>query len=191
MFIDENAQQLCGNYCVVIHTDGTSEVKQLKAGEDVFNEAKGFIGCRFIDHFLIQPINKNVQLEVLVNDEGYMEWQHDPSKVNQLASFLYNGGKTPGHYILGDAVICLEGEGDEGGEFCGMTKWLAENINSANNELMEKAKELCPVPDKVPDPKVTITSYESNEDMIRAMRGDKTVEPTSVTVLGGSDAQKE
>ena len=184
----ETRKRLCGNFCVVIRMDGTSEVKIVEEGKSVFDKAKEIIGCRWIDHFIVQSIQHGGRdcIEVLVNDEGYIDWGNDPSKVNQIATYLYNGGEKPGHYILGDAVLCLMVDGDEGGEFVGLSYALANTIAKQNNEdTREKAAAIVPRPSEVPDPVVKISSYETTEDMIRAMNGDKTVKPKDETILSG------
>jgi hypothetical protein len=191
----EMQKQLCGNFCVVIHVDGTSEVKIVEEGNTVFNKAKEIIGCRFIDHVMVQSIvpKSRDMIEFLVNDEGYMDWGNDPAKVNQIATMIYSRGNKPDHYILGDVVMCLMVDGEEGGDFVGMSYGFATSIAKQNNEeLRKKAQELCPRPDAVPMPKVTISSYDSTEDMMRAIRGDKSVKPSSETVLScGKDAPSE
>lgn len=184
----ETRKRLCGNFCVVIRMDGTSEVKIVEEGESVFDKAKEIIGCRWLDHFIVQTIQQGGRdcVEVLVNDEGYIDWGNDPAKVNQIATYLYNGGEKPGHYILGDAVLCLMVDGEDGGEFIGLSYALANTIAKQNNEdTREKAAAIVPRPSEVPDPVVKISSYETTEDMIRAMKGDKTVKPKDETILSG------
>ena len=164
---------LTGNYCVVVSTRGTAEVNQISNAEDVFLEAKGLIGCRFLDHVRVQEVIKDmVNIEFLVNDEGYSQLGNDHSKVNQIATFFYNGGEKPDHYILK----------------------LAETIvNEINNNIIKKAKEICPVPEVVPDPTLKITSFNSAEDMVRALNGDKSVKPVSEKIISGQkpNAEKE
>lgn len=185
------AHQLGGRFCVVVKIDGTSEVKEISAHDKIFEEAKSVIGCKFLDHVLVQNIAPDVRLSYLVNDEGYIDWGDDPTKVNQIATYIYNHGTKPGHYILGDVVFCLEVEGDDGGEFWGMCKTLAENIAKSNNEeILSKAKEVVSMPTVVPTPSITISSFDSTDDLIRAMGGDKTVKPTKVETIGG-DATTE
>ena len=187
----EMTNQPWGNFCVVVKTDGTSEVKELPSRGDVFDAAKDLIGCKWIDHVSVQSLTPMVMIEFLVNDEGYIDWGNDPAKVNQIGSYIYNRGCKPGHYILGDIVMCLEVHFDDGGEFWGMSKELAEIIAKANNEeVLPKAREIVPIPKKVPEPVVTISSFESTDDLIRAMQGDKTVKPTKVETIGG-DATTE
>lgn len=191
----ETMKRLCGNFCVVIHVDGTSEVKIVEEGRSVFDKAKEIIGCRFIDHVVVQsiaPKSRN-KIEFLVNDEGYIDWGNDPAKVNQIATMIYSRGNKPDHYILGDVVICLMVDGDDGGDFVGMAYGLAMSIAKQNNEeLRQKAQELCPRPAAVPMPKVTISAYDSTEDMMRAIRGDKSVKPSSETVIScGKNAPPE
>ena len=187
----EMTNQPWGNFCVVVKTDGTSEVKELPSQGDVFNAAKDLIGCKLIDHVPVQSLTPRVMIEFLVNDKGYIDWGNDPAKVNQIGSYIYNRGCKPGHYILGDIVMCLEVHFDDGGEFWGMSKELAEIIAKANNEeVLPKAREIVPIPKKVPEPVVTISSFESTDDLIRAMQGDKTVKPTKVETIGG-DATTE
>jgi len=189
----EITNQPWGNFCVVVKTDGTSEVKELPSRDNVFDAAKDFIGCKWIDHVSVQSITPKVMIEFLVNDEGYIDWGSDPAKVNQIATYIYNRGYKPGHYILGDIVMCVEVHFDDGGEFWGMSKELAEIIAKANNEeVLPKAREIVPIPTNVPEPVVTISSFESTDDLIRAMSGDSSVKPTEVkTILGGRHGEKE
>lgn len=185
------AHQIGGRFCVVVKIDGTSEVKEISAHDKIFEEAKSIIGCMWLDHVIVQNLVSGVRLSYLVNDEGYIDWGNDPTKVNQIATFLYNRGQKPGHYILGDVVFCLEVEGDDGGEFWGMCKPLAKKIAKSNNDkVLSMAKEVVPMPTVVPDPVVTISSFDSTDDLIRAMQGDKTVKPTKVETIGG-DATTE
>jgi len=49
----ETKKIVCGNFCVVVHVDGTSEVKIVEEGKSVFDKAKELIGCRFLDHVIV------------------------------------------------------------------------------------------------------------------------------------------
>ena len=190
----ETGKRLIGDCCVVVRTDGTVEVKQLSKAENVFTDAKGFIGCRFLDHVRVQEVIKSVaNIEFLVNDEGYPQWGNDQTKVNQIATFIYNGGGTPDHYILGDAVFCLSVyDEEEGWDFIGMYEELATHIASEiTNTVLPKAMEICPIPEVVPDPIVKITSYDSVEDVVKAIQGDKTVKPSSVAIISGKEPHAE
>lgn len=178
------AQQIGGNYCVIARMDGHSEIRRLEDGKDVFDTAKEIIGCRYIDHVQVQRLAPDVVIEFLVNDEGYPQWGDDPSKVNPIGTFLYNRNLASPHYILGDIVFCLAVDGNEGGEFTGMCEAAATKIALENNtKMLPKVRELIKKPDSLPVPKVTITSYKTTEDMIKAMRGDKSVEPISEEVI--------
>lgn len=181
------ADKLTGSFCIVVHTDGKCEVKQLKSPQTAFAEAKDFIGCRFLDHVRVQKVADDVYIEYLVDDEGYIHWQDDPKQVNQLATYIYNGGDKPGHYILGNVVFCLSVYKEEDGwDFCGMSEEFANHIaQCTGRDLLLKAKEACPIPERVPDPVVKIKTYENKEDVIKALQGDKTVKPTSETILSG------
>lgn len=186
------AQQIGGDYCVVIRTDGNSEIRKLKDVGSVFEEAKSIIGCRWLDHAHVQRIAPDVILEFLCDDEGYVKWGTDTSKVNQLGTYLYNGGNPPEHYILGDVVLCLGVDTNEGGEFTGMCEAMAAQIALQNNQQVVKmAKDACPIPDTIPDPIVKISSYETTEDFIKAMQGDKSVKPTSETYISGKKENGE
>ena len=187
------ANKVVGDYCVVVSTGGTAEVKQLSKAENVFTDAKEFIGCRFLDHVRVQKLASDVNIEFLVNDEGYPQWGNDPTKVNQIATYIYNGGEKPDHYILGDAVFCLSVYDEEDGwDFIGMTEYVANFlVSELNSSVLPRAKEICPIPEVVPDPTVTITSYDSTEDMIRALKGDKTVKPASEEVISGQNTNAE
>ena len=178
--------QLIGRFCVVVRADGTSEIKEISSHDKVFEESKAFIGCHWLDHVGVQQVVPKVQLEYLVNDNGYADWGNDPANVNQIATFLYNGGKKPGHYILGNVVFCLEVDGPEGGDFSGMCRELAEQIVIGNNEnLLPKAKAIVVKPDRLPEPVFTITSYDSMDELFRAMNGDQTVKPASEKIVSG------
>lgn len=188
------AQQIGGDYCVIVRTNGTSEIRKLKDVSSVFDEAKGFIGCKWLDHARVQKIAPDVTLEFLLNDEGYIQWGSDPSKVNQIGTYFYNGGQKPGHYILGDIVMCLGVDTYEGGDFRGMSEAFAAKIALQNNQkVIAIAKEKCPIPDTIPDPVVKVSSYQSVEDMMKAMKGDTSIKPTSETIISGGkkDAEAE
>lgn len=176
-----------GDCCIVVDTDGNSKIHRLEDGKSVFEKAKTFIGCKWLDHVIVQVIVPGVKLEFLVNDNGYADWGNDPSKVNQIATAIYNRSPIDNtHYILGNIVMCLGVDGVEGGEFTGMSEALAANIAMANNNKYAKqAMDAYPKPDKLNDPVVTVSSYESTEDLLRAMKGDKTVKPIDKTVIGG------
>lgn len=189
----ETKKRLCGNFCVVIHTDGKSEVKIVEEGKSVFEKAKDFIGCQWLEDVVIQSIvpKSHDSIVFLVNEEGYLQWGRDPAKVNQIATMLYNRGVEPVHYILGDVVICLLIEGEEGSEFEGLSYKLAMAIAAQdNNELASIAKEKVPRPETIPEPKISISSYESAEDLVKAMKGDPSVKPIERTILSGEDDGK-
>ncbi len=172
------AEKAGGEFCVVIKTDGSSEVKKLNGRNTVFDEAKGFIGCEWIDHVVVQDLGEGVCLEYLVNDNGYSDWGCDPKMVNQIATFLHERGKTPQHNILGNVVMCLSSDGDEGGEFIGMDERLAKYLKSHNDEkLLPKAKEVVKIPEELKVPDFKILSFDSSDDMIKYMGGDKSVKP--------------
>ena len=138
------AKSLIGNYCIVVNTSGVAEVKQISKAENVFSEAKSFIGCRFLAYVRVQNVALDVNIGFLVNDEGYPQWGNDTTKVNQIATYIYNRGEKPDHYILGDAVFCLSVYEEEiGWDFTGMSDKFANNIASElNATLLQKAKEI-------------------------------------------------
>jgi hypothetical protein len=143
-----------------------------------------------LDHVRVQEVIKSVaNIEFLVNDEGYPQWGNDPTKVNQVATFLYNGGEKPDHYILGDVAFCLSVNDEvDGWDFIGMSEKLANHIASEiNTTLLPKAKDVCPIPEIVPDPLVKISSYDSTDDLIKALKGDKSVKPSSEEIISGRD----
>ena len=178
------AQQLSGDYCVVVRMDGHSEIKRIEDGKSIFETAKEIIGCKYLDHVQVQKLAPDVIVEFLVNDEGYPQWGNDPSKVNPLGTFFYNKDLESPHYILGDIVFCFTVAGDEGWDFSGMSEATATQMALINNtQLLPKVKELVKQPEKLPVPKFKITAYESTDDFLKAMQGDKTVKPVSETVL--------
>ena len=192
MATKELIDRLTGNYCVVVDVNGKSKIKQVSAKDKVFEEARGFIGCKWLDHVRAQEIAPGIVIEFLVNDEGYIQWGSDPSKMNPIGTFIYNGGKQPDHYILGDIVFCLCVDGEEGGEFVGMSEELAKRIAVLNTlDVLPKANNVCPRPDTIADPVVTISSYETTEDLIKAIKGDKSVKPKEQTVIGGGHKNAE
>lgn len=186
-------RRIVGNFCVVVRTDGIIEAKQMSEVDDIFNESKKIIGCRFLDHFVLQNISPSCKIECLVNDEGYFAWQDDPTKVNQIATFFYNGGDKPGHYVLGDAVFCLSVYKEEDGwDFVGMVERLAKNLSEyLSTEILSKAKENCPIPAAIPDPFVKVSSYDSYEDMMKVIQGDKSLKPSSETIISGKEPNAE
>lgn len=173
------AEHIGGEFCVVVHTDGTSEVKRLQDSKTVFNEAKNIIGCKLLDHVILQDVAPDAKLEFLVNDNGYADWNKDPRKVNQIATFLYEGGRKPSHYILGDIVVCLLVDGEEGGDFLGINESLAEQIKKKNDsEILPMAQEIVPIPKVVPDPEVQILEFDSFEELLEHQRGYRFARPT-------------
>ena len=192
MATKELIDRLTGNYCVVVDVNGKSEIKQVSAKDKVFEEARGFIGCKWLDHVRAQEIAPGIIIEFLVNDEGYIQWGNDPAKMNQIGTYIYNGGQKPNHYILGDVVFCLCVDGEEGMEFVGMSEEFAKRFAILNaTEVLPKAQEICPRPEKIADPVVTISSYETTEDLIRAIKGDKSVKPKEQTVISGGPKNAE
>jgi len=190
----ETKKRVCGNFCVVVHVDGTSEVKIVEEGKSVFDKAKELIGCRFLDHVIVQTLQKGGRdcIEFLANDEGYFDYGRDPSKINQIATLLYSHGNAIDHYILGDVVICIMVDGEDGGEFEGLSYGLAIDMARQNNEQVKQiALEKVPRPNVVPEPVVKISSYEDIDDMIRAMKGDKSVKPISEEIISGSKKDEE
>lgn len=174
---------ISGKYCVVVDTNSVASIQELKSEDSVFEEAKGFISCQWLDHVLCSPICKGVRLEFLVNDNGYADWSKSPDKVNQVATMLYNPAPSDEdglHYILGNIVMCLEKDTPNGGMFVGMEKSLAEVFaRDINRELAPLAKAAIPRPDNVPDPLVKIEAYEDMEELAKAMRGDPSATPSS------------
>jgi len=131
-------------------------------------------------------------IEFLVNDEGYFDYGRDPSKVNQIATLLYNHGEKIENYVLGDVVICLMADGVDGGEFEGLSYGLAMDIARQNNEQLKQiALEKVPRPNVVPEPVVKISSYADINDLLKAMKGDKSVKPTSETFISGKKKDEE
>lgn len=190
----EMASRAGGNFCVVVRVDGSIEVKRFSEDDNkaVFAKAREYIGCKWLDHVIVQAFTPEWKLEYLVNDNGYAEWGNDPKKVNQIATYIYNGGNAPDHYILGDVVFCFMVETDEGGEFIGMSEEAANRIASETKErILPKAREIVPIPWTVPDPLVKISSFATIEDMVKAMQGDESVKPIDETVVSGGNAKEE
>ena len=188
-----NFNKYIGDYCVVVRMNGNSELHRISDETKVFEESKGLISCRWLTHVQIQQIEPGVMVEFLCDDEAYPKWGNDATKVNPFGTYVYNRGEKPDHYILGDLVICLCVDGDEGGKFVGMSEGLATRIAMANNsEVIYKAMEVCGTPTKIPSPVVKVSSYATTDDMIRAMRGDKSVKPVDETIIsGGEDAEEK
>ena len=184
-------EMVMGEFVVVIKTDGTTFVHRLSNRNEVWGEAKKIIGCDWLDHFIIQNVTPNIKIEGLVNDNGYADWNNDPNKVNQIATYIYNGGKS-GHYILGDVVVCLCVQGNDGWEFSPMLNTLANRIVYKNDsEVREQAMAAIPRPSVVPSPEVTISSFDTLDDMAKYMHGDKSVKPSSVSVISGEPKNAE
>lgn len=180
-------QQRFGNYCVIARMDGHSEIMRIEDGKNIFDSAKEVIGCRYLDHVQVYQIAPDVIIEFLVNDEGYPQWGNDPGKVNPMGTFIYNKNLDSPHYILGDIVFCLSVSGNDGWEFTGMSEALATRIAIINNaQFLQEVKDLIKRPATLPVPEVKISSYESTEDLLKAMKGDKTVKPISETILPGN-----
>ena len=188
------AEQVGGCYCVVIHTNGQAEVKQFddKDHTKVFEKSREYIGCKWLDNVVVQQFAPDVRMVYLVNDNGYADWGNDPKKVNQIATYIYNGGQKPNHYILGDVVMCWLVDTDDGGEFIGMSELAANRIcRETNAKIAPKAKQAVEIPTAVPDPLVKVSCYNSTEDLIKAMKGDTSVKPIEETIISGSDAKAE
>lgn len=179
---------------MVIHVDGTTEVKEFskKDRTAVFEKAREYIGCKWLDNVVVQQFAPDVRMVYLVNDNGYADWGNDPKKVNQIATLIYNGDQKPSHYILGDVVMCWLIDTDDGGVFIGMSRLAAERISRETQaKVLPKAKELVAIPETVPAPFEKVTSYSSAEDLIKAMKGDTSVKPVEETIISGSDAKAE
>ncbi|MBO6031879.1 MAG: hypothetical protein J6Q22_10600 [Prevotella sp.] len=188
----KQGMELVGDYCVVVRMNGRSEIRKLKDVNSVFEEAKEIIGCKWLDHARIQQISPDVVLEFLVNDEGYIQWGNNPKKVNPIGTFFYNGGSFPDHYILGDIVMCLELYTEDGGDFMGMSEAFATRVAMHTNQKIKPlAEEICPIPDRVPDPVVKVSSYATLDDMVKAMKGDKSIKPTEETMILGRTKDEE
>lgn len=190
----EEAKRMGGCHCVVIHTDGGLEPLKFSDGDpmEVFDKARDIIGCRWLDYVVVQDCHNGVKMAFLVNDNGYAEWGNDPQKVNQIATYLYNGGHQPGHYILGDVVVCWSIDTDEGGEFIGMSEITALGICRRMVEhISPQATKIVPVPSEVPDPVVRIMSFDSTEDLFRHMDGDTSVKPKEEVIISGGDAKAQ
>lgn len=186
------AQQFVGRYCVIARMGGHSEIRRLEEGKDVFETAREIIGCKYLDHVRVQRLAPDVAIEFLVNDEGYIQWGTDPSKVNPIGTFLYNQDLKSPHYILGDLVFCLGVDGTEGGAFTGMCEAMATKIAMANNsQVLPKAREIIKIPEALPAPEVKISSYATMDDVLKAIRGDKSVKPVSVEVISGCEKGEE
>lgn len=187
---EKTSNRFIGNFCVVADVDGKVEVKELSEAENIFAEAKPFIGCSFLDHVVVYSLNEETKIEYLVNDNGYADWNKDPAMVNKLATYLYNGGKKPGHYILGNVVFCLSSYDEENGwDFRGMSKDLAVRFAACTTEKISPlAMDVVEIPKVVPDPLIKITTYDTPEDFAKAIKGDKSVKPSSVQVISGEDS---
>lgn len=186
------AQQVGGRYCVIARMGGHSEIRRLEEGKDVFETAREIIGCKYLDHVWVQRLAPNVVIEILLNDEGYFQWGTDPSKVNPIGTFLYNQDLKSPHYILGDLVFCLGVDGTDGGEFTGMCEAMATEIAMTNNsQVLPKARELIKIPETLPTPEVEISAYATTDDVLKAIRGDKSVKPISVEVISGREKDEE
>lgn len=190
----EVAERVGGCYCVVIHTNGQAEVKQFdeKDHTNVFDKAREYIGCKWLDNVVVQRFAPDVQMVYLVNDNGYAEWGNDPKKVNPIATYIYNGGNKPGHYILGDVVMCWLIDTPDGDKYIGMSKLAAARLcRETNEKLSLKAKEIVPIPNEVPAPVVKVMGFEDVEDMIRYQAGDRSVKPKEETIISGGNAEKQ
>ena len=189
----EVAEQVGGSNCVVIRTNGLAEVRQFdeKDHTKVFEKAREYIGCKWLDYVVVQRFAPDVQMVYLFNDNGYGDWGNNPKKVNYIATYIYNGGQKPDHYILGDVVICWLIDTPKGGEYIGMSRLAAERLcKETNNTIAPKAKSTVKIPKTVPEPRIKIMSFESTDDMLRHMAGDDTVKPKDETIISGGDAEK-
>lgn len=188
------AEQVGGRYCVVIKTDGTSEVRKFAEQDHtaVYDKAREYIGCKWLDNVVVQRVANDVQMVYLVNDNGYADWGNDSKKVNPIATYIYNGGNKPGHYILGDVVMCWLIDTPEGGEFVGMSELAARRIAKETDEkVLPKAKEVVQPPEVLPDPTIRIMSFESTDDLIRHMEGDESVKPKEEVTISGGDGEAQ
>ena len=186
------AQQFVGRYCVIARMDGHSEIRRLEDGEDIFKAARDIIGCTCLDHVRVQRLAPDVAIEFLVNEDGYSQWGDDSSKVNPIGTFIYNKDLKSPHYILGDLIFCLDVDGEKGGEFSGMCEAMATKIALMNNsQLLPKVRELIKIPETLPSPEVKISAYATPADLLKAMRGDKSVKPISEKVISVSKRDEE
>ena len=158
------------NRVVVAHMDGTVSVEEISDPQNVFNEAKNMIGCTCLDYFVFRRFEEGHALAMLVDDDAYGRWGLDKTKVNKIATYLYGTG----HFILGDAVIVWDLHGKEGNFFYPFQISGAERIASITREKVKPmADEKVVLPEgSLPAPEVKVESYDTLEEMLKAMGGD-------------------
>lgn len=185
----EDDKPIIGNYCVVVDTNSVATIQELASPESVFSEAKNFIGCQWLDHVRLSgetiPLEHGV-LEFLVNDNGYADWNNAPEKVNQVATAFYNSlyNCDPLHYVLGNIVLCALRDDGEGCNFYGMAKELAERVARDINVILAPfVKKNIPKPAVVPDPVVKVESFESNEEFLKYLKGDSSIQPSYTEIV--------
>lgn len=121
---------------------------------------------------MCQRILPSCSISLLVNEEGYLDWGMDTTKVNQFATFVYNNQKSPSHYILGDVVLALLVEREDGESgFKGCSEKLANSLKvTIDNVLIEKAKTICPVPDELPTPHMEISTFDNVDALLNSLK---------------------
>ena len=159
-----------GSFCVKIGCNGEIQVLNCGTPENIWKATTKIIGCSWLGHVTLDAMEKDPDarctLEMLVNEDGYAEYGDDVSKVNQYATFLYNKGRlTDIHYILGDVVLCVCIETEEGGDFFGISESFAQGIYNQFVGEVKTIKEAYPKPDTIPSPKVEIKGFDTMEEM--------------------------
>lgn len=161
---------------VVLRANGEVEVKPYEGvGEDSFF---GFVKANDIHCETAEPIRicngirHLPSVYFLGNENGYAELGDDPSNVNVIGTWLYNETYSLPEvsYVLGDLVLCTE-EKDENGDldFAPFSSDIAEMLAKMAKGWKTIAEEKYPRPGSVPSPFVSIQTFDSIEEMMKAI----------------------
>ena len=117
----------------VMLTD-TQEIKTLECDpqEELFEIARGTIGCEWIELVEAEPLAKKGYL-MLIDEEGKLKGEHC---INCIASHLY-GSEHHGDSIIGDAVIVKS----SGERLMLLTESEAKQIAAAMAQIRKKSIE--------------------------------------------------
>jgi len=161
---------------VVLKPNGDIEVKPYENENETsfFN----FVKENDIHCDMAEPIqifgggNGLPSIYFLGNENAYAELGEDPENANIIGTWLYNETyKLPStSYVLGNLVLCTERE-DENGYliYAPFTFELANKLGEFAKEWKTRAEEKYPRPLSIPAPFVSIQTFDSVDEMIKAM----------------------
>ena len=161
---------------VVLRANGEVELKKFDPNgtDDFFVSVRGNdIRCEMAEPVQVTEAAKGIPaIFFLCNENGYTELGDDPANVNVIGTWLYNASHDLPEvsYVLGDIVLCTETEGDDGLEFAPFEMDDAVKIASyAKLSWQQRANKAFARPSVVPPPFVSIQTFDTLDEMLKAM----------------------